>query len=209
MRRGNCSEAGADFSAWLQSAASVSVARPVVCPWPERCLTRIGLHPECIPRPNTLQLVRLSTGPKRNLIRRTSDPQPATVEHVGIQHGRDTWPVWRPRIGGLLPGPPAAPRTHPDGAAGAPRSPRPDSTAERGTPTARPSPSLMTVPSPPSHREAPPLPTPLPGPAGAPHAPAPDAGGAAPAVRPATSSPGPCRPWPGGAGSRAARSRGP
>jgi hypothetical protein len=39
VRRESCSEAGADLSTWIQSAALENVARPVVCGWPERCLT--------------------------------------------------------------------------------------------------------------------------------------------------------------------------
>ncbi len=38
MRRESCSEAGADLSSWIRSAALENVARPVVCGWPERYL---------------------------------------------------------------------------------------------------------------------------------------------------------------------------
>jgi len=34
VRRASCSEAGADLSTWIQSAALENVARPVVCGWP-------------------------------------------------------------------------------------------------------------------------------------------------------------------------------
>lgn len=39
MKSGICSEAGADFSGWIQFPALKEVTRPIECAWPELCLT--------------------------------------------------------------------------------------------------------------------------------------------------------------------------